>query len=316
LPRQIAPRLAGADHGAADLGLWADTLERRLEKRWARLTAKQLSAVEQTMVALGNSPAQPGVALKQRAGAHSSLSLERSPGTHRHATEWSNGVEPPDEELAGDTIENDRIELKFNDAPVTGTSADPAVRDGVIGVTQGKLEIFGTGTDTFHFQGEMPIVTSTLATPASNIVECVNRLVQERDETQARCARLAHEVARVREKLEERLHEVARLQKKADRLKAVRAERDQLNAERTMLAREATQLQARMVEAQVALVETGAELDECRERLSAERQVWEAERRQLVEEGERHQAEISRLRAALECAETRECAPLSEAVLS
>ena len=66
-------------------------------------------------------------------------------------------------------------------------------------------------------------------------------------------------------------HEVARLQKKADRLKAVRAERDQLNAERTMLAREATQLQARMVETQVALVEVGAELDECRERLSTER---------------------------------------------
>ena len=45
---------------APDLGQWVDTLERRLEKSWARLTAKQVSVVEQLMVALGNPPAQSG----------------------------------------------------------------------------------------------------------------------------------------------------------------------------------------------------------------------------------------------------------------
>jgi len=312
-PCRTVPGVAGSDHGAADLGFWVDRLERRLEKSWARLTAKQLSVVEQLMVALGNPPAQSGVAMKQRAGAPSSLSPERSPRAHRLSSEWSNGVEPPDEELAADTDENDRLELRFEDASVAQTPAGASVREGGLGVTEAKFEIVGTGTDMFQFEGEMPIAASARAAPAANIVECVNRLVQERDEARAQCTRLAHEVDRVRDKLAERLHEVARLQKKADRLKAVRAERDQLNAERTMLTREATQLQARMVEAQVALVEVGAELDECRERLSAERQDWQRERHQLIEEGERHQAEIDRLRAALEDAEIRECAPLSSA---
>ncbi len=308
--RRTVPGVASPDYRPADLGQWVDTLERRLEKSWARLTAKQLSVVEQLMVALGNPSAQSGLAVKQRAGAPSPLSSDRSPRTHRVSSGWANGVEPPDEELAADTDESDRLEVRFEDASAAQAPIGPSVREGVLGVTEGKFEIVGTGTDMFQFQGEMPIIASARAMPAANIVECVNRLARERDEAQAQCARLAHEVDRVRDKLAERLHEVARLQKKADRLRTVRAERDQLNAERTMLAREATQLQARMVEAQVALVEVGAELDECRERLSTERQDWQDQRRQLIEEGERHQAEIDRLRAALEEAETQECLPL------
>jgi hypothetical protein len=239
-------------------------------------------------------------------------------------------VEPPDEDLAVDLDENDRLELTFDDASAAQAPAGASVRAGVPGAAEGNFAIVGAGTDTFQFQGETPIVVSALATPAGNIMECVNRLVQERDEARAQCVRLAHEFGRVRDQLTERLFEVARLQKKADRLRTVRAERDQLNAERTMLAREAAQLQARMIETQVALVEVGAELDECRERLSTEREEWQQQRLRLVEEAEhqlsrlrsqteaeghpaerRHQAEIDRLRAALEEAETQECVPLS-----
>ncbi len=238
-------------------------------------------------------------------------------------------VEPPDEDLAADLDENDRLELRFEDASVVDAPLGATVRQEMVGATEGKFEIAGAGTDTFRFQGEMPIVASASAMPSTAIVEWVNRLVQERDEAQAHCARLAQEVSRVREHLSERLSEVARLRKSADRLKVVRAERDQLNAERTMLAREAAQLQARMVETQVALVDVGAELDECRERLAIEREEWQQERQQLIEDAEqelsrlrrnaeaggrngelRHQVEIDQLRT-LEDAEIRECAPIN-----
>ena len=151
-------------------------------------------------------------------------------------------------------------------------------------MTERRLEIAGTGTDLFQFQGEMPIVASTLTTPPADFLECVNRLVQERDEARAQSTRLAQEVDRFGINWRNVCYEVARLRKKADRLKAVRAERDQLNAERAMLAREAMQLQARMVETQVALVEVGAELDDCRERFAAERQEWQEQRQRLIEE--------------------------------
>jgi len=325
---RTVPGVAGPDYPAADLGQWMETLERRLEKSWACLSAKQVSVIEQLMVALGGLSGQSVVAVKQPAGAPSRLSPQSHAGTHRLASEWPNGVAPPDGELAATLDDNDTLELRFEDATSVDAQSGATIREGVLGVTEGRFEIAGTGTDTFQFQGEIPIVASALATSPAHILECVNRLVRERDEARAQCARLVHEVDHVRKQMAERLSEVARLRKSADRLKTVRAERDQLNAERAMLAREATQLQARMVETQVALVEVEAELDDCRQLLSAERQEWQQQRLELIEEAEhqrsrlrsqteteegtaerRHQAEVDRLKAALEDTEVTECAP-------
>ena len=74
-------------------------------------------------------------------------------------------MEPPDEELAADIDENDRLELRFEDASVAQAPTGASVREGVLGVTEGKFEIVGTGTDTFQFQGEMPIVASARQRP-------------------------------------------------------------------------------------------------------------------------------------------------------
>jgi hypothetical protein len=239
-------------------------------------------------------------------------------------------VEPPGQSLAAEIDENDSLDLKFADSSVTDAPAHAAIPEPGLGLAEGRFEIARAGTDAFQFQGEMPVAATALAVHPGDIVECVNRLVKERDEAWEQCARLAREVGSVRDQLAERLAEVARLRKSADRLKAVRAERNQLNAERAMLAREATQLQSRMVETQVTLVEVGAELDECRERLSTERQEWHQQRQQLIAEAECRLAalrsqiasecrtteqpqhdELDPLGATLDDAELQQCVPIS-----
>ncbi len=331
VPAGTEPRMARAHYGAVDPGKLVETLERRLEKTWARFTAKQVSVIEQLMVALATPPAQPGADAKPRAELPSRLGPKASAITHRLASDWENGVEPPDEDLAANLDGNDRLELSFEDASVAGAPACDSVRNGVRGVTEGRFEIAGFGTDPLQFQGEVPSGASGLAIPPAGLVECLNRLVRERDHAREQRVRLEHEVDRVRDQLAERLHEITRLRKSAERLKTVRAERDRLNAERTMLAREAAQLQSRMVETQVALVQVGAELDDCRERLSAERQEWQQQRQELIEEAEQ---QLSRLRgqtaaedraerrqsgdldtfgATLVDAECQECVPISRA---
>jgi hypothetical protein len=304
LPGRPVANAPGTRDRATNLGQRVETLERSLEQSWARLSAKRESVIEQLISALEAPPIQPEVAVKERAGAPSRLARNHARGTQGRSSDWADGVEPPDEELVADLDENDRIELRFEDQPRAADPPGAVARDRVPVVPDGKFEIVGAGTDLFQFEGEVPTALGASGTPPAIILEGVNRLVEERNEARVECARLAHHLDRVRLELEHRLSEVARLQKKAERLRAVRAERDRLNAERAMLAREATQIQGRMVEAQVELVEVGAELDDFRERYSAERQEWQQHRQELL-------AEIDRLNAALVEAETRECAPVA-----
>jgi hypothetical protein len=187
---------------------------------------------------------------------------------------WAGGGEPSEEDLGVDLVDEDQIVVRFEDvsADTRPPAAHPAVlaQESTFGVLAaataagGRFELAGTGTDMFQFQGEMPAVAtaSSRVTSAAEIAEQVARLVFERDEAQTECVRLRHAIELLQAELGQQLSEVARLRKSAERLKAVRAERDRLNAERAMLVREAADLHARLVETQVTLVEVEEELEE------------------------------------------------------
>jgi hypothetical protein len=193
-------------------------------------------------------------------------------------------VEPPDEDLAVDLVDDDEIVVRFEDAavrPRPGALADESVAALPAPAPGGGrgFAFAGTETEMFQFQGEVAVPATGPglgpATRTSTIAEQVVRLVVERDEAQTECARLRGVIEQLRVELGEQLSEVARLRKSNHKLKAARAERDRLNAERALLVREVTELQARLVETQVALVEVEDEFEEARGRARSERRGWE-----------------------------------------
>ena len=282
----------GPEYQAAKLGQRVEKLGRELEKNWALLTAEQAKVVEQIMEMLGDRCTRYRFAGREHESALSRPNPDRRLGSRLVASGWTNGVEPPDEELAADVVDEDRIEVRFEDAPSPLDHSSAPVREAVAVAIEQRFGGIGGGTDSFQFQGEVPVVAEVATTPSADIAKWVNRLDREGQEARAECDQLRREVIRLDQLLRQCLPEVARSRKTADKLRAVRAERNRLNAERAMLTREAAQLQTRLVETQVTLVEVEAELDDCRDRLATERQQWEQERQQLNAQAEQMRAEL------------------------
>jgi hypothetical protein len=231
---------------------------------------------ERRVATLNKPPAQSRLSGRERAGAPSRLSPGGRQGTRLIASAWASSGEPRGEEPAPETLDDDQIVVRFENAgPPAGQTVTPAT-EATAGAREGEFELAGTGTELFQFEGEMPILATASAISSGGIAEQVGRLVQERDAAQAESAWLRHELEVLRLELGRRLSEVSRLRRTVDKLKAVRAECDRLNAERAMLVREASGLQARLVETQVELVEVEEELEEARARARVERHEWES----------------------------------------
>jgi hypothetical protein len=217
------------------------------------------------------------------------------------SSDWRGPVEPPEEGLAVDMVDDDQIVVRFEDVtdrpPAAHPDAQACESVALAAAHGGRFELAGTGTDIYQFEGEVAAAAGGQATSAAEIAQQVVRLVLERDEAQAECARLRHAVESLQVELGQQLSEVSRLLKTADKLKAVRAERDRLNAERAVLVREAAELQARLIEIQVTLVEVEEELEEARHHARSERRQWEERSRaaehRLAELGGRLAAERS-----------------------
>jgi hypothetical protein len=215
------------------------------------------------------------------------------------SSDWESPVEPSHEDLAVEVVDDDQITVRFDDEHSRPPAAHPVAhaRESVTlaAATGGRFELAGTVADTFQYEGEVAAVAASHATSASEIAQQVVRLVLERDDAQAECARLRHAIELLQVELGQQLSEVSRLRKTAEKLNAVRAERDRLNAERAVLVREAAELQTRLVETQVTLVEVEEELEEARGRARSERREWEERSRAA----EQRLAELrSRLTAA------------------
>jgi hypothetical protein len=218
---------------------------------------------------------------QERAGVPSRPGRKVRPSRSFTSPGWHGVVEPPDEALAVDLVDDDQVVVRFEDADSRPAAAhpDPIGRAGksvaLTAANGGRFELAGTGTDIFQFGGEVAAVATSHTTSASEIAQQVVRLVLERDESQAECARLRYAIELLQLELGQQLSEVSRLRKTAEKLKAVRAERDRLNAERAVLVREAAELQTRLVETQVTLVEVEEELEEARSHARSERREWE-----------------------------------------
>jgi hypothetical protein len=236
-----------------------------------RPTLKQ--AVEQPVDALGGGGAQRRFTVPEPVAASALISRNGGLGPHLVPSNWAGAAETSGADLAVETIDTDQIVLEFDDPPPPSTHFSAPAHEPVAVVRPARLAVAvpdsstGTGTELFQFEGEVPVVAPAHAPDAAGITEQIVRLVLQRDEALAECARLRHVVERLQSELGQQLSEVSRLQKSAERLKAVRAERDRLNAERALLVRETAGLQKRLVETQVALVEVEDELDEARGRV-------------------------------------------------
>jgi hypothetical protein len=266
------------------LHIRVEDLGRKGECRYCghRFRPKVKHTVEQLDKAPGGQAARRLAAGPERAWVSSGpgRTLDPVPPFSFSSSDWACGVEPPDEDLAADVVDDDQIVVGFEDASAEAHAPPGAARPGALAyesvtvaevaalapATGGGFELAGTGTDMFQFQGEVPVIATGQATTAAGIAEQVVRLVVERDEALTECARLRRVIEQLRVELGQQLSEVARLRKSTDKLKAVRAERDRLNAERALLVRQATELQSRLVETQVALVEVEEELEEARPR--------------------------------------------------